>query len=70
MEGVQVKIQVFLMSALGGIEIHAFAVLRVTKRLCYDLASRIVGLQEVFGYSAEQTGLLGNRTTIPLPPIL
>jgi len=59
MEGVQVKLQVFLTSALGGSEIHAFDVLRVTKLLCYGSASKIFVLQEMFGCSGEQTGLLG-----------
>ena len=40
-------------------QIHAFAVLRLTKRLCYESVSRIFGLQDGLGYSGEQTGLLG-----------
>jgi len=71
MEGVQVKLQVFLFSALVGSEIHAFAFLRVTKRLCYESASRIFLLQDLFGCSAEQTGLLGksNHDSSAVQPV-
>ena len=40
-------------------QIQAFAVLRLTKRLCYESASRILGFQDGLEYSGEQTGLLG-----------
>jgi hypothetical protein len=74
MDGVHVKLQLFIISALGGSDLSDSRVcrLRLKKRPYFESTSRIIGSQEGLGFSGEQTGFLGesNKDSSVVQPVM